>query len=127
MKKLLAGTVLGGLTVFVWGTISWMALPWHHHTLKTFTNEAAVAQVVSQNAPSSGTYLLLPGTRGPAGGLTLFGAVRRESPNMAFYYLRGLAVEMLGALLVTWLLLTLPVLLPTSTPKLLPPVKFPTE
>jgi hypothetical protein len=29
MKRLLPGTVLGGLVLFAWGFVSWELLPWH--------------------------------------------------------------------------------------------------
>jgi len=58
VKKLLLGTVLGGLIVFAWGAISWMVLPWHAATLQAFTNEAAVSKVIQANAPQPGVYFL---------------------------------------------------------------------
>ena len=118
IRRLLAGAIAGGLVAFAWGAVSWMVLPWHRTTLRSFTNELFVAKTVLQNAPQPGVYLLLPSRwedsarerQGVPKGLMFFGAVRRESPKMFFYYLRGLGVEMLGALLISWFLLTLPLL-----------------
>ena len=114
--RLILGGVLGGLVAFAWGAVSWMALPWHQSTLQSFKDEAAVARVIQANAPIGGTYLLAPShgeqrTAEQAGvpkGLMLFGAVRRAEPNMRTYYIRGLVVQMVGALLLTWLLTMLP-------------------
>jgi len=116
VKKLVLGAVLGGLVVFLWGFLSWVVLPWHQTTLLSFRDEVAVAKVVQANAPNAGMYLLLPyrwdtaalEQQGIPKGLMLFGSVRLESPDMPRYYLRGLGLEMLAALLVTWLLLMLP-------------------
>jgi hypothetical protein len=114
--RLMLGAVAGGLAAYLWGTISWMALPWHHATLRTFTNEVAVARVIEQNAPTPGVYLLLPyhwqhptlEQQSVSKGLMLFGAVRRGSPDMTVYYLRGLGVMALGALFISALILMLP-------------------
>ena len=116
MKKLVLGTVLGGAVVFAWGAVSWMVLPWHRGMLHSFTNEVAMAKAVQQNAPQAGVYVLLPShwqnptpeQKAVPKGLMLFGAVRRDAPDLRVYYVRGLAVEMVGAFLVTWLLLMLP-------------------
>ncbi|HTT07246.1 MAG TPA: hypothetical protein VMH34_00415 [Gammaproteobacteria bacterium] len=58
MKKSLLAAVLGGLAVFAWGSVSWMALPWHERALHGFADEAPVAQAVMANAPASGVYVL---------------------------------------------------------------------
>ena len=116
LKKLILGAVLGGLVAFGWGALSWMLLPWHGKTLKTFKDEVAVAKVVRQNAPEPGMYLLLPShwnnptsaQQSMSKGFMLFGAVRHEAPDMNRYYLRGLAIEMLGALFIGWFILLLP-------------------
>jgi len=55
-KKLVLGTVLGGLVLFVWSAISWMVLPWHNATIHPLTDGDAVAKVVAANAPESGVY-----------------------------------------------------------------------
>lgn len=57
-KSLLLGSVLGGLAVFIWGTISWMVLPWHMPTLKSFSDQQAVTAALQANAPVTGIYLL---------------------------------------------------------------------
>lgn len=57
-KRLALGTLLGGIVLFVWSTIAWIVIPWPGDPLRTFTNEDAVAQAVTANAPRSGNYLL---------------------------------------------------------------------
>jgi hypothetical protein len=54
MKKLLLSSVAGGLITFVWLAISWMMIPWHQ--MDQFKNDAAVAEVLRQNAPEHGVY-----------------------------------------------------------------------
>jgi len=57
-EKTIAGGGLGGLAVFGWGSVSWMALPWHERALHGFADEAQMAQTVLANAPASGVYVL---------------------------------------------------------------------
>ena len=57
-KSLMLGGLLGGLVLFVWGAISYMALPWHRMALEKFTDEAVVAQTLTANASVSGMYIL---------------------------------------------------------------------
>ena len=60
MKNWLLASVLGGLVAFGWGSISWMALPWHDAERSQFQDEAAVSKVLIENAPSSGLYVMGP-------------------------------------------------------------------
>ena len=57
IRSLALGAVLGGLVAFLWSAVSWMMLPWHN-TMKSFTNEAIVSQVLIENVPSGGVYML---------------------------------------------------------------------
>lgn len=57
-KKLGGYALIGGLTVFIWSLLSWIAFPWHAHTLHRFTNEDVVAEVLRENASQSGIYVL---------------------------------------------------------------------
>jgi hypothetical protein len=58
LKQLILGSVLGGLVLFVWSAIAWMVIPWPGDPFLKFTDEAAVAQTLTANAPRSGNYLL---------------------------------------------------------------------
>ncbi|HVZ39894.1 MAG TPA: hypothetical protein VHI13_11500 [Candidatus Kapabacteria bacterium] len=66
MKRILLGGILGGVTLFAWSFLSWMILPLHDSSLRDFTNDSAVAQVLLANVPESGVYHL-PAIRGRAG------------------------------------------------------------
>lgn len=57
MKTILAA-ILGGVVLFAWGAVSWMVLDWHEPTIKVFANEDQVSQVLTDNAPVSGIYVL---------------------------------------------------------------------
>ena len=57
-KQLALGSVLGAIVLFVWSAIAWMLIPWPGDPLRNFTNEEAVSQAITANAPQSGVYLL---------------------------------------------------------------------
>jgi hypothetical protein len=57
MKNILLAGLLGGLTVFLWGFLSWVVLPWHNATMHAIPNEDAVITAMQQTIPSSGVYL----------------------------------------------------------------------
>ena len=57
-KQLVFGTILGAIVLFVWGALAWTLVPWPGDPIKMFTDEAAVAQAITANAPRSGNYLL---------------------------------------------------------------------
>jgi hypothetical protein len=122
-KSLILGAILGGLTAFIWSSISWEVLGWHEKPMLAFQNEDDVAAVIASHATQSGIYLL-PGA--PAAGLTaeekkaaqgtqiakmqkgpiVFAAVRTGGFGS---YSRGLIIQLLSmmaaASLLTWLLL----------------------
>ncbi len=115
MKTLLAA-ILGGVIVFAWGTISWMVLGWHTPTINAFSNEDQVAQVLVDNAPMSGIYILprpqpsqaaVPPTEAaPAqAGPFAFVAYAREGvdPQMKMPMAYAVASSILAALLIAWL------------------------
>jgi hypothetical protein len=124
IRSLVLGTILGGLTAFLWSTISWELLRWHEKSLLTFRNEDEVAAVVASHIKQSGVYLLpagpeqdgmAPGQKKAAQaalmqkmrtGPILFAAVRRGGFGS---FARGLVIQLLSlmaaAFLLTWLLL----------------------
>jgi hypothetical protein len=119
MKTLLAA-ILGGAIVFAWGAVSWMALGWHAPTLKAFANEDQVAQVLVDNAPKSGIYVLpKPQPPAPVAADTsvdaapapastapfAFVAFTREGvdPQMTMQMVYAILSNIIAALLVAWL------------------------
>ncbi len=58
IKKMILGAVVGGILAYLWLTISWVLLPWHEKTIKSFKNERFVSWVFRENAPKKGVYLL---------------------------------------------------------------------
>ena len=56
-KYLLYGTLAAGITLFVWQTMSNVAIPWHAATVKEFTNNTAAVQAIHAVAPTNGVYV----------------------------------------------------------------------
>jgi multidrug efflux pump subunit AcrB len=121
IKPLLLGGIGGGVLVFLWGAVSWMALPWHEATLKKFSNEDVVSVTLQAYAPEPGVYVLPNaggGTtaeeknarmeeaqRAMAEGPVVFAAIQGPSTGMGKQMLQGLVSQILAAMLVTWMLL----------------------
>jgi hypothetical protein len=64
VKALTLGSLIGGVILFVVCTASWMFLPFHMNSVKTFKNQGPVIQALAQQAPSDGVYLLPVYNRG---------------------------------------------------------------
>ena len=58
IKSVIKGAIGGGLVAFLWLSISWMVLPWHHSTMHNFPKaaEADVQQLLEQKAEHRGIY-----------------------------------------------------------------------
>jgi hypothetical protein len=121
MIRVLLGGVLGGVLVFAWGAVSWMALSWHEATLKKFSNEDVVAVTLQAYAPEPGVYVLPNAGGGTtaeertarmdeahrkmAEGPIVFAAIQGPSQGMGKQMAQGLATQVLAAILVTWMVL----------------------
>ena len=66
MTTILMGAVLGGLTLFIWGFVSHMLLPWHNATLRPFKDAGAVEGVLRANADADAVYITPCGIPDPA-------------------------------------------------------------
>lgn len=123
MKSILKCAVVGGVIAFVWYMFSWMILPWHAMVMHRFTDEKAVASAMMQYAPESGVYILpsmpaaadqegaeqdtmekAPARHGPFAYANVVREGMRE-PGMLPTMLTGLITQIIGAGLVTWLLM----------------------
>ncbi|PLX30646.1 MAG: hypothetical protein C0600_07790 [Ignavibacteria bacterium] len=56
MKRILLATLLGGLIIFVWGSIHHMFLPISSAEFSGLPNEEAVLEVLAENIPEPGQY-----------------------------------------------------------------------
>ena len=58
MKKILLGAIVGGLLLFIWQTVSWMALDLHSKAHSYTDKEAAILTALSSELTEDGTYLV---------------------------------------------------------------------
>lgn len=125
MKILLKGGITGGLIVFLWGALSWMVLPFHGRTISNFPDEMAVQRALISNVLESGIYILphpdeamerstdrearrlgLRKKEQMAKGPFAFVVMQMKGTGpLTVQLARSLAIQMIGALLMTWLLL----------------------
>lgn len=57
-KLLVKGALIGGIVVFLWGMFSWAVLPFHKMFVNHFINPRGVSQVIQENAPKTGVYVI---------------------------------------------------------------------
>ena len=123
---LLLAALAGGVALFIWGAVSWMALPWHNTTYEQLTDEDDFVRAVERNAPASGAYGV-PSPGGGCGGgakspeekkaLMAKAMARMKSGPMVFavvtrggmapmwtYMLKSLLIGVIAAGLAAWLL-----------------------
>ena len=102
--------------IFVWQSISHMALPWFHDSLNKFENEAVMVEAFKDNAKTDGMYHLPhadmndkaameTAMKQSESGVSMFLAVRLNGRSgMAESMVHQFIFNLLGALFVTFLL-----------------------
>lgn len=110
-RSLLKGALLGGIVLFVWSAISWMALPWHAAALNAFPDETALRSVLS-TLKHDGIYVLpdpkaAEQSQNPSMSGPMFFASYTNSVSMNMGRQLGIhfVLQVFAALLGTWLLL----------------------
>ena len=58
MKKLIIGTLVGGIIIFIWSALSWMLLPTHQDTFKYHPNQDAIMQILKDQQTTDGAYMI---------------------------------------------------------------------
>lgn len=118
MKRFALSTLFAALLVFAWSSVSWMLIGWHEAGMHAFADEAAVARVLTVNAPQPGLYLL-PSAQPQAtldqaaeqmrAGPFLYGSVRVGQRNwsMPTVLAKSFATQLAGAFLLTAMLGTM--------------------
>lgn len=116
-RTLIKGSLLGGIILFIWMMISWMVLPWHCAVMQTFNNEESVAQAILDNTERDGIYVLpnlcdkkIGGemrAQAMKKGPVMFASVQRYGFDIDSIapYVSALIIQVIGAFLVTFLLL----------------------
>lgn len=104
MKKMAKGAIIGGLVLFAWGMLSWAVLPLQKDQMRNFKDGRQVAQVIQDNAPVEGVYILNKGADS-AVGPSVFATVSYERTDGTVKMIESLVCKIVLAFLVTWLML----------------------
>jgi len=56
IRYLVLGTLAAGITLFLWGAISHMAIPWEDLALRGFKDDRALVEAIKVQTPSNGMY-----------------------------------------------------------------------
>lgn len=120
MKRVALAGLLGGLVVFMWGAISWMALPFHSASIHSITDRKETMAALQAKLPGPGVYHF-PGFPDQGEGETDFMAWSEpfiDGPHISMLvyndkgyqpfapsqFARGLIQNILSAVLVAYLL-----------------------
>lgn len=58
IKRVLVASLAGAVIAFIWTSVSWMALPWHHADFRSFSDSAPVTESIMQQTKENGIYML---------------------------------------------------------------------
>ncbi len=89
MSRLLLAALVGGIIVFVWGSVSYLALPFHAQTMHTFPGERAELEAFFSRAPETGVYMYPGRVDAPAEAAT----DKREGPAVTLMILHPEGVD----------------------------------
>jgi hypothetical protein len=118
MKRILLAGVVGGLLMFIWSAVAWMALPLHTSTISTMANEDSVITAMKSGMESKSVYMFP--ARPKSGDQTVLDAWKKkfnQGPIGIVFYSPagasdmmlaemgiGLVDSILTAILAAWLL-----------------------
>lgn len=121
MKKILLGSLVGGLLLFIWQTLSWMVMDLHSKSHSYTPKEAAIMSALNTELTAEGTYMI-PGA--PPGGTMeehekIMEAAKGKpwamityhkafEVNMVMNIVRGFIVNVLLMALFCWILTKIP-------------------
>ncbi|MBU6340822.1 MAG: hypothetical protein KGS48_04950 [Bacteroidetes bacterium] len=118
MKKQLIATAVGGIILFFCQFLSWALLNFHKNNQQYTPNQERILQNLTQNLSENGTYLIpqpVPGASSVEQEAFMNNNINKPwaivsyhqsfHVNMGLNMSRGLAVDLLTAFLLCWLLL----------------------
>jgi len=122
--RIVLGGIIGGIVLFMWGAIAWMALPLYSAQFKVLPNEDVVRAALREGVTEPGLFAV-PGfdyskqrqqsdheaqlnawsqkhREGPLA--VVIARPQGEEPMAAVVFLRGFALQVLVAVIAAWLL-----------------------
>lgn len=90
MKKAILGVVVGATVLFIWGSISWMVLPWHNSTIKPLPEETLLLDTMRVVIKEHGLYMF-PSGQTPEGGMDQQGWIEKmkRGPSGLMVFIPG--------------------------------------
>lgn len=119
LKQIIIGGIVGGITLFVWGVISWAAMDWHHATVQSHNGVNAVVENIEEHLPGTGVYYFPPMTfeQGDTEAMEAWVELHKTQPyGMVIYnatpgypmsamrLVRGFLVDIIASMMATILL-----------------------
>jgi len=119
LKQIIIGGLLGGITLFMWGFISWVAMGWHDNTVRSHDGVKAVVKNINEHLPETGVYYFPPMTfeQDDEEALAEWMELHRTEPHGMIFYnatlgdpmapsrlVRGFMVDIIASMMATILL-----------------------
>jgi hypothetical protein len=120
LKQIIIGGIVGGITLFVWGFISWALMDWHFYTVQHDEGTRAVVENIETQLPKTGVYYFPPlaADQHDAAGMEEYGEQFKKGPHGMIFYTaehgemmppmrlaRGFLVDVVASMMATILLL----------------------
>ena len=88
MKRLITGGIVGGITLFMWGFVSWVVLTWHSDTVRHDSSVMAVVEDIEDNLQETGVYYFPPMTtmRPDETKMEAYTELHKNSPSGMIFY-----------------------------------------
>ena len=88
MKRLITGGIVGGITLFMWGFVSWVVLTWHSDTVRHDSSVMAVVEDIEDNLQETGVYYFPPMTtmRPDETEMEAYTELHKNSPSGMIFY-----------------------------------------
>ena len=88
MKRLITGGIVGGITLFMWGFVSWVILTWHFDTVRHDSGVMAVVEDIEDNLQETGVYYFPPMTtmRPDETEMEAYTELHKNSPSGMIFY-----------------------------------------
>ncbi|MBC8201069.1 MAG: hypothetical protein H8E86_03405 [Planctomycetes bacterium] len=119
LKQILLGGLFGGITLFMWGFVSWAVMDWHHATVQSHEGVHAVVENIGDHLPETGVYYFPPMTfeRDDTEAMDAWVELHRAEPHGMIFYnanpgepmpptrlLRGFMVDIIASMMASVLL-----------------------
>ena len=87
-KRLITGGIVGGITLFMWGFVSWVVLTWHFDTVRHDSSVMAVVEYIEDNLQETGVYYFPPMTtmRPDETEMEAYTELHKNSPSGMIFY-----------------------------------------